>query len=229
MRARCRRSPGITIITTTDALLFDLDGCLVDSLPAIRGCWERTLPRFGLALPPDAEIRRLAGPPVDEVARALVPDAPPERIAEIVAAYRLCSLAAAAEVPAFPGVPELVGELADRGIVLGIATSKSIEVAEPVLEALGLRDRFAVVEGTRVDELGTAKETVVARALAGLQALGVPRATALVGDRAHDVIGAHAHGLRAFGVLWGYGGREELEATGADALIERPADLLELL
>ncbi len=112
---------------------------------------------------------------------------------------------------------------------MAIATSKSIEVAEPVLEALGLRSRFAVVEGTRVDELGAAKETVVARALAGLQALGAPRATALVGDRAHDVVGAHAHGLRAFGVLWGYGGREELEAAGADALLERPADLLDLI
>jgi phosphoglycolate phosphatase len=166
---------------------------------------------------------------VDEVARALVPDAPPVRIAEIVAAYRRCSVAAAAEVPAFPGIPELIGALADRGVAMGIATSKSIEVAEPVLQALGLRGRFAVVEGTRVDELGAAKATVVARALAGLQELGAPRATALVGDRAHDVVGAHAHGLRAFGVLWGYGGREELEASGADALLEWPADLLDLI
>ncbi|HTU30485.1 MAG TPA: HAD hydrolase-like protein [Solirubrobacteraceae bacterium] len=209
--------------------MFDLDGCLVDSLPAIRGCWERTLPQFGAALPSGAEIRRLAGPPVDEVARALVPDAAPDLIAEIVAAYRRCSVAAAGEVPAFPGIPELIGALADRGVALGIATSKSIEVAEPVLRALGLRDRFAVVEGTRVEELGTGKATVVARALAGLGQLGAPRATALVGDRAHDVVGAHAHGLRAFGVLWGYGGREELEASGADALLERPADLLDLL
>jgi phosphoglycolate phosphatase len=166
---------------------------------------------------------------VDEVARTLVPDAPPARIAEIVAAYRRCSVAAAAEVPAFPGIPELISALAERGVAMGIATSKSIEVAEPVLEALGLRGGFAVVEGTRVDELGTAKATVVARALAGMEALGAPRATALVGDRAHDVAGAHAHGLRAFGVLWGYGGREELEVSGADALLERPADLLDLI
>ena len=166
---------------------------------------------------------------MDEVARALVPDAAPDLIAEIVAAYRRCSVAAAGEVPAFPGIPELIGALADRGVALGIATSKSIEVAEPVLRALGLRDRFAVVEGTRVEELGTGKATVVARALAGLGQLGAPRATALVGDRAHDVVGAHAHGLRAFGVLWGYGGREELEASGADALLERPADLFDLL
>lgn len=114
-------------------------------------------------------------------------------------------------------------------MTLGIATSKSIEVAEPVLEALGLRGRFAVVEGTRVEELGTGKATVVARALAGLQELGAPRPAALVGDRVHDVTGAHAHRLRAFGALWGYGGRAELEAAGADVLLERPADLLAAL
>lgn len=166
---------------------------------------------------------------MDEVARTLVPDASPSRIAQIVAAYRRCSVAAAAEVPAFPGVPELIGELTDRGVVMGIATSKSIEVAEPVLQALGLRDRFAVVEGTPLDELGTAKETVVARALVGLESLRAPRPAALVGDRAHDVLGAHANRLRAFGVLWGYGGRVELQQAGADALLQQPAELLDLL
>lgn len=132
-------------------------------------------------------------------------------------------------MPAFEGIPELIAALAERGVVLGIATSKSIEVAEPVLEALGLRARFAVVEGTPVDELGTRKTTVVARALARLRALGAPRPAALVGDRAQDVAGAHAHGLRALGALWGYGGRAELVAAGADALLERPADVLDLL
>jgi phosphoglycolate phosphatase len=217
------------IPATTDALLFDLDGCLVDSLPAIRSCWERTLPRFGAQLPSDAEVRRLAGPPVDEVARTLLPGASPPRIAQVVAAYRRCSVDAATEVPAFPGIPELIDALAERGVAMGIATSKSIEVAEPVLDALGLHERFAVIEGTRVDELGTAKETVVGRALAGFEARGVPRPSALVGDRAHDVVGAHAHGLRAVGVLWGYGGPEELRTAGADALLERPSDLLALL
>lgn len=180
-------------------------------------------------MPPGAALRRLAGPPVDEVARTLLPDAPPARIAELVAAYRRCSVAAAGEVPPFPGVTELIGALAERGIVLGIATSKSIEVAEPLLRAVGLRGRFTVVEGTRVDELGTGKATVVARALARLRALGAPRPSALVGDRAHDVAGAHAHGLRALGALWGYGGRAELQDAGADVLLERPGELLDLL
>ena len=47
----------------------------------------------------------------------------------------------------------------------------------------------------------------------------------MVGDRRHDIAGAHANGVRALGVLWGYGSRDELEAAGADALVGDPADL----
>jgi phosphoglycolate phosphatase len=208
------------------ALLFDLDGCLVDSLPSIRRCWERTLPQFGGAPPSGEVVRHLAGPPVDEVARRLLPDASPDRIAELVAVYRRCSAASAGDVPAYPGVVELITALRARGVRLGIATSKSIEVAESVLEALGLRGSFDVVQGTPVDELGTDKATVVAWALEAL-APDVP--VGLVGDRSHDIVGAHTHGLRGFGALWGYGGRVELEHAGADVLLHAPADVLALV
>jgi phosphoglycolate phosphatase len=129
-------------------------------------------------------------------------------------------------VPAFEGVPEMLDDLRSRGVRLGLATSKSMEVAQPVLESLGLWGHFAVIEGTRVDELGTDKTTVVGRALAGL----APHvAVGLVGDRRHDIEGAHAHGIAGFGVLWGYGGRAELEAAGADALLAEPADVAALV
>jgi phosphoglycolate phosphatase len=52
-----------------------------------------------------------------------------------------------------------------------------------------------------------------------------PRVTVMVGDRSHDVLGAHANAMHAIGVLWGYGSRVELEAAGADALLDTPADL----
>ncbi len=52
-----------------------------------------------------------------------------------------------------------------------------------------------------------------------------PNHTIMVGDRSHDIIGAHANGLRAIGVLWGYGSREELEAAGADRLLATPDEL----
>ena len=51
--------------------------------------------------------------------------------------------------------------------------------------------------------------------------------TVMIGDRSFDITGAHANDLRAVGVLWGYGGSAELEQAGADALAERPEELLE--
>jgi phosphoglycolate phosphatase len=121
---------------------------------------------------------------------------------------------------------EMIRGLRERDVRLGIATSKSIEVAEPVLDALGLRASFDVVEGTRADELGADKATVVQRALIGL-APDLP--LGLVGDRSHDIVGAHAHGLRGFGAVWGYGGAAELERAGADVLLATPADVLSLV
>jgi phosphoglycolate phosphatase len=203
------------------SLLFDLDGCIVDSLGSIVRCWTETLPEFGLAVPPAAEIRAHVGPPVHEAAQAFAAGRDEAQIAAIVAAYRARS-ARATDVEPFPGMPALLRQLAERGWTLGIATSKSIEVAEPTLERLGLAPLFAVVEGTRVDEIGTDKATVVGRALARL----APRVPlALVGDREHDVHGGHAHGLPVIGVLWGYGSESELTAAGADHLLASPADL----
>ena len=47
----------------------------------------------------------------------------------------------------------------------------------------------------------------------------------MVGDRRHDIVDAHAVGMRSLGVLWGYGNRDELKTAGADQLVERPSDL----
>jgi phosphoglycolate phosphatase len=207
------------------SVLFDLDGCIVDSLASIVRCWEETLPRFGLAVPSPEVIRAHVGPPVTEAAQAFAPGRDGAAVAELVRAYRALS-AEATDVEPYPGMPELLRSLHADGWILGIATSKSREVAEPTLERLELARLFTVLEATRVDELGTAKSTVVGRALAALAPIA-PRA--LVGDRMHDVIGAHAHGLSAIGVLWGYGSESELTAAGADALVTSPAELQVLL
>ena len=203
------------------ALLFDLDGTIVDSLPDIVRCWEATLPEFGLPVPDAAAIRPFVGPPVTDAARQFAPDADAATIAAIVADYRARS-ARSTGVQPFAGMPELLASLADSGVPLAIATSKSIEVVEPLLDRLDLARLFDVVEGTPVDELGTDKATIVGRVLARL----APRTgAALIGDRHHDVSGAHAHGLPAIGVLWGYGSREELRGAGADVLVSTSADL----
>jgi phosphoglycolate phosphatase len=208
-------------MATADALLFDLDGCLVDSFPSIARCWRETLTEFGLPAPTPTQVRPNVGPPVSVAARALAPGADEATVTAIVADYRQRS-ARATDVGPFPGIPELLGVLAQRGMRLGIATSKSIEVAEPQLARLDLGRWFEFVEGTGVHELGTDKATIVARALERLDPI---RPLALAGDREHDVRGAHANGVAAIGVLWGYGSRDELVDAGADELVREPAEL----
>ena len=203
------------------ALLFDLDGCLVDSLPSIARCWAETLGAVGRPAPSVEQVRPFVGPPADTIARTLAPDMSEPEIGRLLRSYRRCT-AAAEDVAPFPGVPELLAALGGAGITLAVATSKSIEVVDPLLERLDLARGFEVVEGTQRDELGTDKATIVGRAL---DRLSPTRAFGHVGDREHDVVGAHAHGLTAIGVLWGYGSRRELTAAGADVLAASPTEL----
>jgi phosphoglycolate phosphatase len=102
-------------------------------------------------------------------------------------------------------------------------TSKPLALAEPLLRAVGLGDRFAAVFGPSLQERAEPKAVTLARALAA----HAPHT--LVGDRAFDVVAAHAHGLRAIGVLWGIGSEAELRDAGADAIAATPADLPTLL
>jgi phosphoglycolate phosphatase len=142
-------------------------------------------------------------------------------VEEIVAAYGRRSVEAT-DVAAFDGVPELVVCLVARDVQHAIATSEAVEVVEPLLARLGMRRWSGVVAGTRIDGLGADKATVVGGALDRLAPIG---AAALVGDREHDVRGAHANDIAAIGALWGYGSREELVQAGTDVLADTPANV----
>ena len=108
-----------------------------------------------------------------------------------------------------------------------MATSKPEPFAERIVEHFGVRDALTVVAGATFDDVRSAKADVVAHALAQLPAADASN-TVMVGDREHDILGAAAHGLRAIGVTWGFGGRRELEAAGAWAVVD-DASMLEAL
>ena len=109
--------------------------------------------------------------------------------------------------------------------MLATATAKRTTTAQAIIDAHGLSDYFTVIGGT--DEQWTTKAQTIAWVLAELDA--DPAATIMVGDRHHDVDGAHAQGVRAVGALWGYGVGEELRAAGADWLARDVAECGQLL
>jgi phosphoglycolate phosphatase len=204
-----------------DAILFDLDGVLVDSRVPITRSLNAALAAHGHPGRPDAELHQFIGPPLHDAFRRLTGE---REVDTYVTAYRdRYRVKMDAETLVVDGIPELLAGMAYPAVV---ATSKPRALAEPLLEALGLREHFLAVEGPSLSADGEPKATTIGRALAALPA---GARAVMVGDRLHDVHGAAAHGLDCIGVLWGIGSREELEAAGAAAIAETPAELAEML
>ena len=203
------------------AVLFDLDGVLVDSRAAIAGSLNHALAANGLPQHPEDELHRFIGPSLASVFSELAGEPlESELVVACVATYREHYREASLRLTtAVSGMPEVVAALAEERR-LAVATSKPVAFAEPILEALGLRHWFAAVAGPDLNPFGETKAATIA---AALEAVGRP--AVMVGDRRHDVEGARANGLPCIGVLWGIGSAAELEAAGAAALVERPSDL----
>jgi phosphoglycolate phosphatase len=205
------------------SILLDLDGTIVDSQPGIAMSCHAALAALGHR-PEALDVRTLIGPPLEEVLGTVLRRLGDDRVDEAVRAYRdHYGMVGLLETTVYPGVAAALDHLAARGARLYVATSKRRSFAERILEHLGLIDRFAAIHGSEPDGALDHKPQLLAHVIARHDL--APGACVMVGDRRHDIAGAHANGMRALGVLWGYGDREELEAAGADAIVAEPAGL----
>lgn len=196
-----------------EAILFDMDGVLVDSTRAIGLGIDHALRELGRSPLAAGQVRRFIGPPLEQIAEQLLGTDAPDAIARFVALYRQrYSVVCVTETLAADEADAVLAWCADRW-PLAVATSKPLAYARPILEALDLARHFRFICGRSLELDGEPKAAVVARALSKLGSR--PAHTLMVGDREHDVIGARAHGLKTIGVLHGAGERAELEAAGA--------------
>ena len=208
-------------------VFFDLDGTLTDSGPGITASVAYALEKLGTEPPAREALRRFIGPPLlQSFARFCGFDE--AKCREAVRLYREYFTAGGMfENSVYPGIPEALAELRAAGFRLAVATSKPELFSREIVAHFGLAGCFEAVCGAAMDETRTEKADVLRYAL---DTLGVKAEESLmVGDRAHDVLGAKALGVPCVGVLWGYGSREELTAADAAALAETPAELAALL
>jgi phosphoglycolate phosphatase len=125
----------------------------------------------------------------------------------------------------YSGIGDALAQLHDSGANLFVATSKPYVFAERIVEQLGPSQFFRAVYGSELDGSKAAKRDLIAHVLRA-ESLS-PSETLMIGDRAHDVLGAKANGVFSIGVLWGFGSREELATAGAGVLCEEPEMLVE--
>lgn len=206
-----------------DAVLFDLDGVLVDSRSAITGCINHALVENEFSARPVEDLHRFIGPSLAGAFAELTGHpADSVLVASCLGSYRArYAEASLSETVVTPGINTALNELTRR-CRLAVATSKPLAFAEPLLVTLGLRAFFATVAGLDLSVQGESKASTIA---AALKMLGHPRRAVMVGDRSHDIVGAKAHSLPSIGVTWGIGSAEELREAGAESIVDRPADL----
>lgn len=206
-------------------ILFDLDGTLTDPKLGITRCVQHALAHFGIIEPDLDKLEVFIGPPLQEMFASYA-HLDWEQAAEAVAVYReRFAPVGIFENEVYPGIPEMLGRLREAGLHLGLATSKPEVYARRILDHFGLTPLLDEVTGSELSGERTHKDDVIREAMRRMHA--DPGSTLMVGDREHDIIGAHAAGIPCIGVLFGYGSEAELSAAGAEALAQDPADLVQ--
>jgi phosphoglycolate phosphatase len=207
-------------IVQCSPIFFDLVGTLTDSSPGIIGSLHHALRRAGLPVPAD-DLNWLIGPPIQESLHRLVGS---EAHAAVFGYYReRYDEIGWRENQPYPGIHDVLAMLADTERPLYVATAKPRVFAERILTHFHLGRFFTGIFGSELDGTRTRKDELLRWAIAeaGIAGTGV-----MVGDRRYDIDGARANGMRAIGVSWGFGTRQELEGAGADHVVDCPESLL---
>ena len=207
-----------------NTILFDLDGTLTDSQQGIVNAISYALEHFDVHME-RPELMKFIGPPLMESLPEYCGFSR-EKSEEVIIKFREYYQSKGwLENAPYPGVRELLRDLKAAGKQLLVATSKPEYMAVQVLEHFGLAGYFDHICGAPASDPDSTKKADVIRNALRYAVDGA----VMVGDRRHDVAGAHETGLPCIGVLHGYGGREELEEAGAEFITEDIAALKKLL
>lgn len=210
-----------------DTILFDLDGTLTDSGAGIVRSVRHALEAIGAQAPADDDLRWCVGPPLRENFARLLPGAENALIERAVDHYReRYDRAGYLENEVYEGVYEMLAALGQNYRLI-LTTAKMLDVAELVLDAFELRRHFVDVFGSHRDGTFADKRELLAHVTKTHRLSS--EATALVGDRKHDMIAARHHDMTAIGVAYGYGSREELTLARAHVICATPREVVDAI
>lgn len=226
-------------MTDCKAVLFDLDGTLIDTTELILYCFNHAWETIcGRTHPPEVFVATMGIPLKDAMHRLLgkTDGLQSEQIGELrtarfveslVREYRACNAANHDRLARpFSGMDLVLATLRDRGYAVGVVTSKSQEFAQRGLRLCGLWEFMDVLISMDDTSIHKPRPEPLLLALERLQL--APQQTVYIGDSRHDMQAGRAAGMRTVAALWGPVPRSELELERPDVLACRPEELLEI-
>ena len=212
------------------AVMFDLDGTLLDTLADIANATNAALTKLGFPTHPQEAYRYFLGGGRDCLVRSTVPQSchDSETLKKcgdaITQEYRSCW---DQNTRAYRGIPELLTELDNRGIVKVVLSNKPHDFTTMTVDKLLSGFSFEIVHGAKP---GIPVKPDPTSAILIAEQLDIPPEQFIyLGDTDTDMQTANAAGMFAAGVLWGFRTAEELLTNGAQALLQTPQEVLNLL
>ncbi|BCG60161.1 HAD family hydrolase [Paenibacillus sp. URB8-2] len=206
-------------------ILFDLDGTLTDPKLGITKSVQYALAKFGIFEDDLDRLEPFIGPPLAHSFQEFYGFSEADAWQAVQYYREYFADRGIFENELYPGIPELLSMLTQRQAVLIVATSKPLVFAEKILKHFKLEHFFHAVVGSGLDGTLSDKSEIIKHILEqeDLEAAGA----VMIGDRKHDIIGAHNNGISSIGVLYGYGSEAEMEAIGPTDCIHTVQELYE--
>jgi len=213
---------------SAQAVVWDLDGTIMDSQAGILETMRHTLAGMGCEAPSPQELFGWIGPSFPSSLRRWT-NLDEHGVAQAIEVYRdFYEAQGTLMSEPFPGVLDVLHSLRHQGVVQGLATSKPRTQALGMLERVGVLDFFSALGCAFDNETRGTKLEVMSDAMAELALIGITSdQLVMVGDRIHDFEAAAELGVESIGVAWGYGNADEW--SKADHIVWTPSELQSLL
>lgn len=207
-------------------ILIDLDGTITDSRRGITNCVKYVMDAVGESIPDERELLKFIGPPLVIGFQENMGMTKEEAIWATDKYRERYNTVGLFEATIYSGIDQVLAMLKRQGKQISLATSKPEETSVRILEHFGLLSYFNETTGATMDGSRNCKEDVIREALKRLQVTEEDRDRVLmIGDRKHDIEGAKACGISSLGVYYGFAEPGELEAAGADFVVQDMEEL----
>jgi phosphoglycolate phosphatase len=208
-------------------ILFDLDGTLSDPKIGITKSVQFALDRMGITVDNLDDLDVFIGPPLQQSFSDYYSFNEAQTQAAIPHYRERFSDVGMYENTIYDHIPALLQELKEHGHNLVVATSKPTVFAEEILKYFKIHHHFDLIVGSNLDGTRTAKTEIIQYIL---DHYGEPSDTfIMIGDRKHDIIGAHNTGIDSIGVTYGYGSIEEITQINPTYQVSTVSELKEFL